>query len=462
MSAVPTDEIYERYLKKAITEINELGDEIGREGDESRVPVLGSGHPLADVFLLKYEPQPSEVQEGVAFYGRAGQALLKSLQRLHVDPMAVYGTNCLKFVGQEPRRRRAVAPPRAAHRAAEARRRDGRARARVPERARVPARRRARREAPSELQRFTPTIEALVAPDIDGSLDEQPAKTALLERVQGGRRLGGPSCRRTEPRRAAALVALAVALSPVHRGGGAALGGRPPLGRRVPRARARPRLLPRAWLLLPLARQPGLLPIALALLVLALLLRAAELDVLSNLAKLLALTLVGFWFLTFFEAVSWVVLVAVVIPFVDAISVWRGPTDYIVSEQPRSSTTSRSPSGSPARTRARTSARRTSSSSRSSSPPPQRFGLRVAWTWVAMVALPRPDDRAHRDVRTWPACRRCRRSRFGFLPPNADLLWRALRPAQVADSVASRSSSATVSTCGVCGNMSTGLARTSS
>ena len=28
-----------------------------------------------------------------------------------------------------------------------------------------------------ELQRFTPTIEALVVPDIDASLDEQPAKT---------------------------------------------------------------------------------------------------------------------------------------------------------------------------------------------------------------------------------------------------------------------------------------------
>ena len=31
--------------------------------------------------------------------------------------------------------------------------------------------------APGELQRFTPTIEALVAPDIDGALDEQAAKT---------------------------------------------------------------------------------------------------------------------------------------------------------------------------------------------------------------------------------------------------------------------------------------------
>jgi hypothetical protein len=32
-----------------------------------------------------------------------------------------------------------------------------------------------------ELQRFTPTIEALVVPDIDASLDEQPAKTRFWQ-----------------------------------------------------------------------------------------------------------------------------------------------------------------------------------------------------------------------------------------------------------------------------------------
>jgi hypothetical protein len=32
---------------------------------------------------------------------------------------------------------------------------------------------------PGELQRFTPTIEALVTPDVDESLDEAPAKTAF-------------------------------------------------------------------------------------------------------------------------------------------------------------------------------------------------------------------------------------------------------------------------------------------
>ena len=60
------------------------------------MPVLGSGHPQADVFLLKYAPAPSEIEEGVAFYGRSGTALMKSLRRLDIDPLAVYGTLCVK------------------------------------------------------------------------------------------------------------------------------------------------------------------------------------------------------------------------------------------------------------------------------------------------------------------------------------------------------------------------------
>ena len=60
------------------------------------MPVLGSGHPQADVFLLKYAPMPSEIEEGVAFYGRAGGALMKSFKRLGIDPLAVYGTLVVK------------------------------------------------------------------------------------------------------------------------------------------------------------------------------------------------------------------------------------------------------------------------------------------------------------------------------------------------------------------------------
>ena len=100
MTSVSTDEIYEKYLKKAIAEINDLGHEIAAAGNGERVPVLGSGHPRADVMLLKHRPQAAEVQEGVAFFGLTGQAILKSLQRLNVDPLSVYGTNCLKFADE--------------------------------------------------------------------------------------------------------------------------------------------------------------------------------------------------------------------------------------------------------------------------------------------------------------------------------------------------------------------------
>jgi uracil-DNA glycosylase family 4 len=178
VTAVPADEIHEKYLQKAISEINELGEEITRAAGGAAIPVLGSGHPLADVFLLKHSPQASEAQEGVAFYGRAGQAILKSLQRLRVDPMAVYGTNCVKFAGADlelsgqwlARELRIVEPKLVivmGDDALEFLNGIG-FQLSQPVEAKV-----------GELQRFTPTIEALAVPDIDLSLDEAPAKTAF-------------------------------------------------------------------------------------------------------------------------------------------------------------------------------------------------------------------------------------------------------------------------------------------
>ena len=173
---VATDEIYEKYLQKAITEINALGDEVAQAGGGTRVPVVGSGHPLADVMLLKYAPRPSELQEGVAFYGRAGNAILKSLQRLRVDPMAIYGTNCLKFAdGGEDESRpfllrelHIVQPKLVVVMGVQALaflNGLGFPLARTVE------------ATEGELQKLTPTIEALYTPDIDDSLDEQAEKT---------------------------------------------------------------------------------------------------------------------------------------------------------------------------------------------------------------------------------------------------------------------------------------------
>ncbi len=179
--AVPTDEIYEKYLQKAISEINDLADEIARAAGERGATVLGSGHPMADVMLLKYSPQESELLEGVAFYGRAGQAILKSLQRLRVDSMAVYGTNCLKFAGAEPdgraeewltRELHIVQPKLVVVMGGHA--------LEFLNRIEFPLSR-PLDDTAGEIQQLTPTVEGLVVPDIDASLDEQAAKTRFWE-----------------------------------------------------------------------------------------------------------------------------------------------------------------------------------------------------------------------------------------------------------------------------------------
>ena len=176
-STVTTDEIYERYLRKAITEINRLSHEIAQAADGAPT-ALPTGHPLANIFLLKYGPQAQELQEGVAFHGRAGNALIKSLQRLHVDPMEVYGTNAVKFAGADLgvsaewlRRELRIVEPKLLVVMGD----DALGflngigfQLSQPVEAMV-----------GELQRFTPTIEALAVPDIDLSLDEAPAKTAF-------------------------------------------------------------------------------------------------------------------------------------------------------------------------------------------------------------------------------------------------------------------------------------------
>jgi uracil-DNA glycosylase len=174
-TAVTTDEIYKRYLDKAIREILRLEHEVGEAAAGAPV-AQPTGHPLGTIFLLKYGPQAQELQEGVAFHGRAGHALKKSLERLRVDPAEVFGTNCLKFAGADGETSRAwlrrelrIVQPKLVVVMGE----DALGFLNGIE---LPL----ARPVPStlgELQQFTPTIEALVVPDIDLSLDEQPAKT---------------------------------------------------------------------------------------------------------------------------------------------------------------------------------------------------------------------------------------------------------------------------------------------
>jgi uracil-DNA glycosylase family 4 len=177
------DEIREKYLERAIRELNSLTREVQSCGSCPRgslMPVLGSGHPQADIMLLKHSATVSEVEEGVAFYGRAGGALIKSLTRLQIDPLAVYGTLCVKCPVNEPA---SQADPACV--------------ARVLEELAivqpkivvvmgldalyalndldVPLAREIE-PIPGAIQQLTPSIAALFVPNIDGALDEEQAK----------------------------------------------------------------------------------------------------------------------------------------------------------------------------------------------------------------------------------------------------------------------------------------------
>ncbi len=176
------DEIREKYLERAIRELNAFARRLGECDHCPRgqlMPVLGSGHPQADVFMVKYSARPSEVEEGVAFYGRTGNALMKSLKRLSIDPLAVYGTLCVKCPVADP----ALADPACVSRL-------------IEELAIVQPKimvvmgvealavinelgiplGRPLIAAPGEVQQFTPAIEALFVPNIDDALDEETAK----------------------------------------------------------------------------------------------------------------------------------------------------------------------------------------------------------------------------------------------------------------------------------------------
>jgi uracil-DNA glycosylase len=183
-SAVPAtdDEIKEKYLERAIRELNAFARRLGECQHCPRgqlMPVLGSGHPQADIFMLKYSARPSEVEEGVAFYGRTGNALMKSLKRLSIDPLAVYGTLCVKCPVADP----AMADPVCVGRLAEELTIVapkiivvmGEEALAVINELDFPLSRELI-ATPGELQRFTAVIEALYVPNIDDSLDEEAAK----------------------------------------------------------------------------------------------------------------------------------------------------------------------------------------------------------------------------------------------------------------------------------------------
>ena len=176
------DEIREKYLERAIRELNQLTRELQACDHCPRgnlMPVLGSGHAQADIFLLKYAPMPAEIEEGVAFYGRSGSALMKSFKRLGIDPLAVYGTLFVKCPVADTE----MSAPEC--------------RARVLDELAIVQPRivvvmgdyalmelndlgvplgRQLEPSEGEIQKLTPTCEALYVPDIDQALDEEGAK----------------------------------------------------------------------------------------------------------------------------------------------------------------------------------------------------------------------------------------------------------------------------------------------
>jgi hypothetical protein len=174
-------------------------------------------------------------------------------------------------------------------------------------------------------------------------------------------------------------------------------------------------LWPRRWMIL-----------AAALFVVAAVLTwRADARLASNFAKLAAYTCAGWAFLRLFEELSWVVIVAAIIPFVDAISVAAGPTNQIVNHHPEVysavAVAFLAPGGGAA----------------DLGPPDilffalflasaARWSLRTGWTWLAMTAmyaLTLVTVNAV-DVNGLPALPFLS---AGFLLANGDLLWTRLR-----------------------------------
>jgi hypothetical protein len=155
-------------------------------------------------------------------------------------------------------------------------------------------------------------------------------------------------------------------------------------------------------------------------------LQAAGAGPVANFAKLAAMTMVAWWFLNYFEEVSWVALVAVIVPWVDSYSVWRGPTRTIVTKRPDVFSALSFAFPVPGQT----------SGAKLGLPDllffalflgaSARFQLRPFWTWLSLTAsLGTTMALATAfEVGGLPALPLLS---VGFLLPNVDLLWPAIR-----------------------------------
>jgi hypothetical protein len=91
-----------------------------------------------------------------------------------------------------------------------------------------------------------------------------------------------------------------------------------------------PAVFATVWLVLPLWSERWTWIAGLVCVVLAIVFGVLGWEGAASFSKLGAATFFAWAFLELFEDVSWIVLVACIIPWVDAYSVWRGPTNAIV------------------------------------------------------------------------------------------------------------------------------------
>ncbi len=180
------------------------------------------------------------------------------------------------------------------------------------------------------------------------------------------------------------------------------------------------------YLALPLRTWRGALPTGVVLIPITWGLEEANLHALADFCKLGAATLLGFWFISLFETIGLVVFVALLIPWIDAYSVWRGPTSNIVSHHEHVFTSLSFALPIPGEHDAARLG------------PPDllffalflaaadRFRLRVFWTWLAL-ALSFGATLAiavGADISGLPALPGLS---IAFLGVNADLLWPVIR-----------------------------------
>jgi hypothetical protein len=161
-------------------------------------------------------------------------------------------------------------------------------------------------------------------------------------------------------------------------------------------------------------------------------LTVVDANVFANFSRLAACTLLGWWFLGYFESVSWVVLVASIIPWVDAFSVWRGPTKQIVEHHAHVFSVLSFAFPVPGEHAAANLGVPDLLFFALFLGAAARFGLRVNSTWVCLVAALGLTiaGTVWFDLSGLPALPGIA---LGFLVPNADLLWRLRRKPGLGD-----------------------------